>query len=47
VGLIDQEYWTRDPEERGKRHDRKTRPYEEKESFNKAQSESVPAWAPS
>ncbi len=33
VGLIDQQRWIRDIEERGKRHERKQRPYEEKESF--------------
>jgi hypothetical protein len=33
VGLIDQEVWARDPKERGQRHERKKRPYEDKESF--------------
>lgn len=33
MGLIDQQRWIRDDEERGKRNTRKQRPYEEKESF--------------
>lgn len=33
IGLIEQSYWTRDPSLRGVAKDRKTRPYEEKESF--------------
>ncbi|MBO9497436.1 IS4 family transposase, partial [Thalassotalea sp. G20_0] len=33
IGLIDQQRWIRDDEERGKKHQRKQRPYEEKESF--------------
>lgn len=33
VGLIEQEYWAREPGARGKRHERKNRPYEDKESF--------------
>ena len=33
IGLIDQQRWIRDDEERGKKHERKKRPYEEKESF--------------
>ena len=38
VGLIDQQRWIRDDEERGKKHQRKQRPYEEKESFKWQQS---------
>lgn len=33
VGLIDQERWLRDPATRGKRHERKKTPYQDKESF--------------
>ncbi len=33
LGLLDQQIWTRDPEEVGQRHQRKKRPIEEKESF--------------
>jgi hypothetical protein len=33
VGLLDQQYWMRETSKRGQRHDRKRRPYEEKESF--------------
>lgn len=33
LGLIAQHRWVRDPDEYGKKHDRRTRPYEEKESF--------------
>jgi hypothetical protein len=33
IGLIEQSYWTRDPNGRGIAQDRKKRPYEEKESF--------------
>ena len=33
VGLIEQSYWMREPEARGKRHDRRQRDYEEKESY--------------
>ena len=33
MGLIDQVWWRRDPVERGRKHDRKQRPYEQKESF--------------
>lgn len=33
VGLLDQQYWMRDSSQRGQRHQRKSRPYEEKESF--------------
>lgn len=33
VGLIDQQRWSRDTAEYGKKHDRKQRPYEDKESF--------------
>ena len=33
LGLAAQERWVRDPAEHGKSHDRKTRPYEDKESF--------------
>ncbi|WP_252179061.1 IS4 family transposase [Endozoicomonas sp. 4G] len=38
VGLIDQQRWIRDDEERDKRSARKQRPYEEKESFKWQQS---------
>ena len=38
VGLIDQQRWIRDDEDRGKKHQRKQRPYEEKESFKWQQS---------
>ena len=38
MGLIDQQRWIRDDEERGKRNTRKQRPYEEKESFKWQQS---------
>lgn len=33
IGLIEQQRWARDPATRGKRHDRRTRAYEDKESF--------------
>lgn len=33
LGLIEQERWLRDPRQRGRRHRRRLRPYEEKESF--------------
>lgn len=33
VGLVEQEYWTRDPSSRGKKHQRKRRSFEDKESF--------------
>lgn len=33
LGLLYQKFWTRDPEERGKRHQRKNLPIEEKESY--------------
>jgi len=33
VGLVGQDYWMRDPADRGKRHERKQRAYEDKESF--------------
>lgn len=33
VGLLDQQYWMRETSKRGQRHERKSRPYEEKESF--------------
>jgi hypothetical protein len=33
LGLIEQERWLRDPKKRGIRHQRRTRPYKEKESF--------------
>jgi hypothetical protein len=33
MGLLDQRYWMRETSERGQRHERKQRPYEEKESF--------------
>ena len=33
VGLVGQDYWMRDPTARGKRHQRKKRAYEDKESF--------------
>lgn len=32
LGVVDQQIWTRDPSQFGKRHDRKTRPTSEKES---------------
>lgn len=38
VGLISQHYWMRDVEQRGKRHDRKQRDYQDKESFKWQQS---------
>lgn len=38
VGLIDQQRWKRDDDQRGKKHQRKQRPYEEKESFKWQQS---------
>ena len=38
LGLIDQQRWIRDDSERGKKHKRKQRPYEEKESFKWQQS---------
>ena len=38
MGLIDQQRWIRDDDERGKRNIRKQRPYEEKESFKWQQS---------
>jgi hypothetical protein len=42
VGLIDQERWRRAPKSRGKRHERKETPYEDKESFKwQAASERV------
>ena len=33
VGLLDQRYWLRETSKRGQRHQRKKRPYEQKESF--------------
>lgn len=33
LGLVAQHRWVRDPNEYGKKHERRTRPYEEKESF--------------
>ena len=33
VGLVGQDYWMRDPAERGKKHQRKKRAYDDKESF--------------
>jgi hypothetical protein len=33
VGLVDQQYWIRDAEKRGQRHNRRKRAYAEKESF--------------
>lgn len=33
TGILDQKIWVRDPEDRGKRHTRQTRPIEEKESY--------------
>jgi hypothetical protein len=33
VGFLDQRYWLRETSKRGQRHERKKRPYEEKESF--------------
>jgi len=33
LGLLYQKFWTRDPEDRGKRHQRKNLPIEEKESY--------------
>ena len=38
LGLIDQQRWIRDDSERGKKHKRRQRPYEEKESFKWQQS---------
>lgn len=38
IGLIDQQRWIRNDEDRGKKHVRKKRPYEEKESFKWQQS---------
>ena len=38
LGLIDQQRWIRDDDQRGKKHKRKQRPYEEKESFKWQQS---------
>ncbi len=38
IGLIDQQRWKRDDAKRGKKHKRKQRPYEEKESFKWQQS---------
>ena len=33
IGLIDQQRWIRTSDDRGKKHERKQRPYEDKESF--------------
>ena len=33
IGLIDQQRWIRNDDDRGKKHERKQRPYEDKESF--------------
>ena len=33
IGLVEQSYWLQKPEERGKSAQRKSRPYEDKESF--------------
>lgn len=42
IGLIDQQWRSRDPSGRGRKHQRKQRPYEEKESFKwQATSEQV------
>ncbi|WP_222842215.1 IS4 family transposase [Endozoicomonas montiporae] len=38
LGLIDQQRWIRDDDQRGQKHQRKQRPYEEKESFKWQQS---------
>ena len=38
LGLIDQQRWIRDDDQRGKKHKRKQRPYEDKESFKWQQS---------
>ena len=45
VGLVAQDYWMRDPAERGKRHERRQRAYEDKESF-KWQRPGVSRFAP-
>jgi transposase-like protein/DDE family transposase len=33
IGLVEQNFWKRDEKERGKKHERDKRPYEEKESY--------------
>lgn len=43
VGLIDQQRWSRKTSEYGKKHQRKERPYEEKESFKWQQSSELMA----